>query len=353
MKTPDKILFVDDEKDVEFLIRQLLKKQANSGEIEIYFAYDGFHALQVLEQNTDINVIFTDINMPQMDGLTLLKRIKEMNDNKQTVIVTAFGDMNNIRASMNRGAFDFITKPINSSDLEITIAQVCKYVNKRILEKEEKEKLRIELDTSQREIIYQLAEIVEVRSQETGNHVRRVAEYSKILALQYGLPSEEAESIKLASPMHDLGKVGIPDAILLKPGRLTEDEFSVMKTHTTIGYEFLSKSSHKLFQDSAIVAHEHHEKFDGSGYPRGLKGEEIHIFGRITALADVYDALGSDRCYKEAWPENDVIDFLKYQSGKHFDPKLIECFFSCYDQITEVRNQYRDIFQPVSGNTPA
>ena len=161
-------------------------------------------------------------------------------------------------------------------------------------------KLHNELEETQREIIYTMGEIGETRSLETGQHVKRVAEYSKLLALKSGLTPEEAELLKLASPMHDIGKVGIPDSILNKPGKLTPEEFEEMKTHATIGYELLNKSSREILKASAIVAYEHHEKWDGSGYPKGLKGSEIHIFGRITAIADVFDALAHERPYKKA-----------------------------------------------------
>jgi PAS domain S-box-containing protein len=199
-----------------------------------------------------------------------------------------------------------------------------------------------EIENIQKEVIFTMGSIGESRSQETANHVKRVAEYSKVLALSYGLSINEVEILEQASPMHDIGKVGIPDAILNKPGKLTSQEFEVMKTHVDIGYKMLQSSERTLLKSAAIVAHEHHEKWDGSGYPRGLKGEEIHIYGRITALADVFDALGSDRCYKKAWDDEKVFSFLREESGKHFDPKLIELFFENIERILEIRNRFSD-----------
>ncbi|XOB61246.1 ABC transporter substrate binding protein [Campylobacterota bacterium DY0563] len=208
--------------------------------------------------------------------------------------------------------------------------------------KNEIEKLNIEIKDTQKEVVFRMGAIAEARSKETGQHVKRVAEYSKLLALHYGLVEEEAEILKQASPMHDIGKVAIPDNILKKPGKLTEEEFEVMKTHTTIGYEMLRGSDRPILKTAAIVAFEHQEKYDGSGYPRGLKGENIHIYGRISALADVFDALGSDRCYKKAWEDEKIFTLFKEQKGKHFDPKLIDIFFEHLDEFLVIREKFKD-----------
>jgi response regulator RpfG family c-di-GMP phosphodiesterase len=188
-----------------------------------------------------------------------------------------------------------------------------------------------------------IGEIGESRSKETGNHVKRVALYSELLALKYGLSQKEAEILKMASPMHDIGKVGIPDAILNKPGRHTKDEFDIMKTHAHMGYSMLNKSDKPIIKAASIVALEHHEKYDGSGYPNGTKAEEIHIYGRITAIADVFDALGSKRVYKEAWDLKDIITLFKEEKGKQFDPILIDIFFDNLDEFLEIRDSYVDV----------
>ena len=199
-----------------------------------------------------------------------------------------------------------------------------------------------EVLNTQKEVVYAMGAIGETRSKETGNHVKRVALYSKLLALLYGLDKEQAELLKLASPMHDIGKVGIEDKILNKPGKLTPDEFEVMKTHAKLGYEMLKNSEKPILKAASIVAHEHHEKWDGSGYPKGLKGEDIHIFGRITAVADVFDALGSDRVYKKAWELDRIFELFKDQSGKHFDPNLVKIFFDNFDKFDEIRQKFKD-----------
>jgi PAS domain S-box-containing protein len=199
-----------------------------------------------------------------------------------------------------------------------------------------------ELEDTQREVIYKMGEIVETRSHETGNHVKVVAEYSELLALKCGLGQKKAEILKHASPMHDIGKVGIPDSILNKPDKLSNDEFEIMKSHTIIGYEILKNSNRPILKASAIVANEHHEKWDGSGYPKGLKGEDIHIYGRITALADVFDALASKRIYKKAWELNEILDHIKKEKGKHFDPSLVNIFFDNLDEFLKIRNKYKE-----------
>ncbi len=203
-------------------------------------------------------------------------------------------------------------------------------------------KLHEELENTQKEIIYKMGEIGETRSKETGNHVKRVALYSKLLAQLYGMSSEEAHLLNLASPMHDIGKVGIPDSVLKKPGKLDKEEWQVMQSHSQIGYEMLNHSSRPILKTAAIVAYEHHEKWDGSGYPRGIQGEDIHIYGRITALADVFDALGSHRCYKEAWDDERIFALFKEQRGKHFDPTLVDLFFENLEDFLAIREKFKD-----------
>jgi response regulator RpfG family c-di-GMP phosphodiesterase len=202
--------------------------------------------------------------------------------------------------------------------------------------------LNKEIENTQREIVYTLGEVAEARSKETGHHVKRVAEYSRILAQKYGLPDDECEIIRLASPIHDIGKLGVPDNILNKPGKLTVEEFEIIKKHSTLGYEMLKSSNKEIMRTAAIIAHQHHEKFDGSGYPCGLKGKEIHIYGRIAAIADVLDALGSERVYKKAWELDRILELFKEESGKHFDPNLIDIFFENLDEFIKIKNTFVD-----------
>lgn len=210
---------------------------------------------------------------------------------------------------------------------------------------DEVQALQREIEETQREVVFTMGAIGESRSKETGNHVKRVAEYSRVLAHYYGLDEEEVEKIKQASPMHDIGKVAIPDAVLNKPGRFDEEERRIMDTHAELGYSMLAHSERPLLKCAAIVAYEHHEKWNGTGYPRQLKGEDIHIYGRITALADVFDALGSDRCYKKAWDDEKIFALFKEERGEHFDPKLIDIFFDHLDEFLAIRERLRDTFE--------
>jgi HD-GYP domain-containing protein (c-di-GMP phosphodiesterase class II)/ribonuclease BN (tRNA processing enzyme) len=203
-------------------------------------------------------------------------------------------------------------------------------------------KLASEIEETQKEVVFTMGSIAESRSKETANHVKRVAEYSKVLALSYGMDEDEAELLKQASPMHDIGKVAIPDSILNKPGRFNDNERSIMETHAELGYKMIKNSNRQLLKTASIVAYEHHEKWDGSGYPRGLKGDEIHIYGRITALADVFDALGSDRVYKKAWSDERIFQLIGDEKGKHFEPLLVDLFFENIDELLTIREKFRD-----------
>ena len=200
-----------------------------------------------------------------------------------------------------------------------------------------------EINKTQKELIYRMGVIAEERSEETGLHIKRVSEYSYLLAKLYGLPEKECVVLRDVSPMHDIGKIGIPDAILNKPGRLNDTEMKIMKTHVQMGYNILDSSDLPLLQAASIVAHEHHEKYDGSGYPRGTIGEDIHIYGRITALADVFDALGSERVYKKAWDDIRIFKLFEEEKGKHFDPKLIELFMENKEKFFAIRNEFTDV----------
>ena len=198
-----------------------------------------------------------------------------------------------------------------------------------------------EVITTQRELVSTLGEVIEVRSKETGNHVKRVAKISRLLGEKIGLSNHELEILEAASPMHDVGKIGVPDNILQKPGKLTDEEFDVIKTHTNIGKDILGSSDRELLSIACIIAHQHHERWDGTGYPTGLKGEKISIYARITMLADIYDALSSGRSYKTAWPEKQIHEYIRSEREKFFDPYLVDVFFEHIGEIRAIRTRYR------------
>lgn len=247
------------------------------------------------------------------------------------------GKISNVKKNGDFFHCDVTIYPLKNNDDEV-IEYMC--IHHDITEIE---KLYEELNDTQREIIYKLGEIGECRSSETGQHVKRVAEYSKLLAQKIGLDSRDVNKLFMASPMHDIGKIGIPDSILNKNGKLDAAEWEIMKTHAQLGYEILKNSKREILQAAAIVSYTHHEKWDGSGYPKGLKGEDIHIFGRITAIADVFDALGSERVYKKAWALEKILELFNEEKGKHFDPNLIEIFMNNLDAFLEIREKYKDV----------
>ncbi|MCC2617192.1 DUF3369 domain-containing protein [Aestuariibacter halophilus] len=203
-------------------------------------------------------------------------------------------------------------------------------------------KLRDMIRESQKELSYVIGEAVEMRSKETGSHVKRVAHTSYLLAKLYGLSEYDAEMIKLASPLHDVGKVGIPDQILNKPGKHDDVEWEIMQTHAEIGYEMLKNTDNPILGLGATIAHQHHERWDGNGYPSGLVADNIHIAGRITALADVFDALGSKRCYKQAWPRDKIVALIKEERGRHFEPRLVDLLIDNLEQFFAIRDTFPD-----------
>lgn len=241
------------------------------------------------------------------------------------------------------GAFQAINKrPIGSTfteEDEKLIQLAATYAGKAI----ETKLLYTELMKTQQEIIEVMGQIGESRSQETSNHVRRVALYSYELAKLAGMEKKDRDLLRMASPMHDIGKVATPDAILLKPGKLDEEEYKVMKDHAAIGYEVFRHSKRELLQAAALIAHQHHERWDGKGYPNGLVGEEIHIYGRITAIADVFDALGSARVYKAAWTDQEIIDYFQTEARHQFDPELTALFLVNFNKFLTIREQYSDL----------
>jgi len=200
--------------------------------------------------------------------------------------------------------------------------------------------LNNEIVETQKEVIFTLSEVVEGRSKETANHIRRVAAVSCMIAKKMGMNDHEIEMIRLASPMHDIGKIATPDEILKKPGKLTPDEYEIMKQHAVHGYNIFKNSNREMMVTAAIIAHQHHEKWNGTGYPQGLRGEEIHLYGRITALADVLDALANKRCYKEVWEFEKILETIKEERGEHFDPEIVDIFLDSIDEFKDIQNKY-------------
>ncbi|GKW52199.1 two-component system response regulator [Pseudoalteromonas shioyasakiensis] len=319
-----RILVVDDEPANLKVIREVL-----ANDYRLSFAKSGELALQLIE-NEPPKLILLDIMMPDMSGFEVCKVLKA---NPKTahipvIFVTALSHEQDESEGFALGAVDYITKPISPA---IVRARVKNHLS--LVQAEQLQLAHIDL-------IQRLGRAAEYKDTDTGEHIARMSRYSKVLALAYGMSEYEAEQLKQAAPMHDVGKIGIPDSVLLKPGRLNENEYEHMKQHALIGAKILENSTSPLLQLAHKLALEHHEKWDGTGYPYGLKGEEISIEGRIVTIADVFDALTSKRPYKKAWSVEEAIDLLKDEAGKHFDPQLVDLFIGQIDSIIEIKNTY-------------
>lgn len=291
----------------------------------------------------EIDIIFVDYMMPQLDGIELIKRFRKKNTLTPVVMVTAAGDLDIKYKSLESGATDFLTKPVDLVEfkartrnlINLRLAQL-KLQDEAVLLKDEVAKATETLRESEYETLDLLGKTAEFRDPETGNHINRVAHYTKIIAKRIGMNEESQNILFHASPFHDIGKIGIPDSILLKPARLTEKEFSIMKKHPVIGYKILKNRKSKFLQAGAIISLTHHEKYDGTGYPQGIIKDKIPLPGRIVAVADVFDALTSKRPYKDAWPLDVAIDFLIEERGKHLDPNIVNAFLKEIKQVKDI-----------------
>ncbi len=295
------------------------------------------------------DLIVTDYMMPVLDGLEFTRRFRERHPEIPVLMVTANHETELRHQALQIGITDFLNKPLDNTEFLARARNMLALRNshRQLSDRaawlaEEVDKATRQLQAQARETIFCLTKAAEYRDPETGGHILRMAHYSRHIAHQLGLDVAQQELLLEAAPMHDIGKVGTPDMILLKPGKLTEEEFTIMKQHAVIGYEVLNASSSPLLKTAAQIARSHHEKFDGSGYPQGLRGEDIPLFGRIVAVADVFDALTSDRPYKPAWQVEAAGDFIRTHSGTHFDPVCVEAFFRDFDGILAIKARYVD-----------
>lgn len=504
MAKEDRILVVDD----EIVIRELMFDILSDEGFDVELAPNGRAALDVLRAGDDFVVLFTDIMMPEMDGIELIREARKLDPTLVPIVMTGYATLETARAAVKEGAYDYVLKPFNLSEIKLAVTNALERrrlinENARLLEitelfnisesiaairdedslldfvlraslervnaargslmlvsvdgsrlevarsvglpkecahavveisksisgwvaqniqpllvpdiKQHPEMLQLsqqlrstsfisvplerktspidevaithsgqpkviavlnatekrdghaftegdlktlsivanhaaaaldnvrlirDIEDAQREMVFTLGEIVETRSLETGFHVKRVAEYSRLLAIKCGLSPAEAEVLRLASPLHDVGKVGIPDAILNKPDTLSPEEYEIIKTHCRVGHDMLKLTKGQVLQAAAIVALEHHERFDGEGYPQGLRNKQIHVFGRITGIADVFDALGVQRVYKEAWDLDHILEYFREQRGKQFDPELVDVFFSNLEEVLAIRSAF-------------
>lgn len=349
MEKGSTILLVDDDKFVLEATSILLEDYGYS----VVLCQYPEHAISLLKHN-DIDVVISDINMPKMTGIELLEKISFYYEELPVILMTAYAEINTAIKAIRKGAFDFIIKPYQPEYLLVTLQKALK--QKRLMEIEKKYKaelektvdektkdLKIALDTVQKlsiEVTERLTSVAEYRDTDTALHINRIGHYAKLISEALRMDKDFIESITFASPMHDIGKIGIPDSILLKRGPLTPEEFQIMKTHTTIGYNMLSGSSHRNIQMAAIIAATHHEQYNGTGYPKGLKGDEIPLAGKIVMICDQYDALRSKRPYKIGFTHNDSVEIIVKGDSRtkpdFFDPSVLNAFKDVVSEFEKI-----------------
>lgn len=351
MTEQESLLIVDDEQ----AIRRLLKEWLS---VEGYHCREAAGAAQALEElrNDAVSLVLLDINMPGKTGGELLPEIKASFPDTAVIMATAISDTGVAVSCMKNGAYDYVTKPFNMDDvlisvdralerrrLELEVREYRQHLEQMVEQRTEELKQAInKIKLSSLDTIHRLSHAAEYRDEDTGAHIKRVGQCSARLARQLGSGDTEVESILYAAPMHDVGKIGVPDRILLKPGKLDPDEWNIMKQHTTIGAQILQGSDAEFIRTAEAIALTHHEKWDGTGYPRGLKGSEIPVPGRIVAIVDVFDALTSERPYRKPFSREEALAIVKEGRGTHFDPEVADAFLAIEDEISSIREEYRD-----------
>jgi len=332
------ILSIDDNKNNLLLIEVFSQKLG----LNVTSVLNPIEALQLTKKN-EYDLIVVDYMMPDMNGIDFIKLFRDFNKETPIIMITAsIEDINLHKEAILSGATDFIYKPFNSVMFQARISNLLILRKIQNSLKEEVKKAVFTIEEREKETLFLLAKTAEYKDPETSEHVKRVALYSKLIAKKAGLNEEEQNMIFNAAPFHDIGKVSIPDNILLKPAKLTEEEFETMKKHTIAGYDILKNSKSKYLIKGSIIALSHHEKYDGTGYPQGLKGNEIPLEGRIVAISDVFDALTSQRPYKEPWSIEKSLNYIKENAGKHFDPLLGNLFFNSKEEIIYIYNTIKE-----------
>jgi len=311
---------------------QLLSSILNKHGYKVTCLSDGQEALDYVANHSTVDLILLDIMMPNMDGYTVCQKLKESKvlSKIPVIFLTGYNDIDALTKSFDVGGVDYLIKPFRTKEL---LVRIHTHLKLKFYQDQEIEK-------TQYELILMMGSLADNHHQDTAIHVKRVGEYAGLIARLLGFGDDQANIIQSASMLHDIGKVTTPDAVLHKPEKLTPEEFAIMKQHAKAGYDALGCSSLPLFQVASIIAHEHHEKYDGSGYPRALKGHEIHIFGRIVSFADVLDAISTPRAYKKGWKLDEIFSFIKAEHGKHFDPKIVDLFFDNFALFLDIKEKY-------------
>lgn len=332
------ILIVDDNVDNIDVLKAILEEN-----YIIKATTNGSIALKIA-QKIKPDVILLDVIMPGMDGYEVCRQLKSnaLTHAIPVIFVTAMSEERDEAIGFEVGAIDYITKPVNPIIVKarlrthISLANQQRELDSKVIEKTK------ELNNSRIDLVKTLGVASDYRDNETGLHILKMSKYSRLIANEMNMPENEAELIELASPMHDLGKIGTPDSILLKKGKLDPDEWTIMKIHTEIGSKILVRYDDDLLKMASTIARQHHERWDGNGYPDGLSGEDIDITARIVSVSDVFDALTSKRPYKDPWTPEEAYNEIVSQAGKQFDPEVIKAFSLCFDKILEVFEQYSE-----------
>jgi len=341
------LLVVDDEATNLKLLGRILSGQ---GYTDMVFVDDPREVLTQYKRCKP-DLILLDINMPYLNGYQVMEQIKALDDplSPPIIILTAQQSQDFLLKALAAGARDYISKPFDYNELlmrvrnllDAQLAHRMLHDQNSVLDQMVTERTRA-LSATRLQVVQRLGMAAEYRDEETGNHILRMSHTSMLLARGLGWSESDCELILNASPMHDIGKIGIPDAILLKPGKLEPPEWEIMKSHASIGAKLLDGDDSDLLLMAREIALTHHEKWDGSGYPNGLKGNSIPLAGRIAAVADVFDALTSERPYKKAWSVEDAVAYMQANTGKHFDPNLVELFITELPRVLEIKNRFSD-----------
>jgi putative two-component system response regulator len=346
-----RILIVDDEPQIRDALGHLLQGIGH----ECAYAASATQARAAL-QAVRYDLMLCDINMPGESGLELARQVLNEHADLAVVMATAVDDADVAETALELGAYGYLIKPAGRNEVRITVSNALRrrelelnHRNHECQLEQAVEERTQELRLSREETIQRLAMAAEFRDIETAEHNQRMSHYCKLLAERLGMSSERCEQIRLASVMHDVGKVGVSDLVLHKPGKLTAEEFAQIKTHPDIGHRILSGSSSPLLELGAVIALTHHEKYDGTGYPRRLAGEAIPIEGRIAAVADVFDALTSNRVYRDAWSLERTLELLNHDKGSHFDPPIVDLFLESMDDVLQIRKRYADGSEALAG----
>ena len=348
-----RILIIDDQSTSRQILEELVSSLGRDIVTESFA--DPLTALAWVHTNQP-DLVLTDYKMPSMNGVEFTRRLRALYMDVPLVMVTSMEDREIRYQALEAGATDFLTKPVDHTECRARCHNLLTLRRQQLIIKDRAHWLEDkvnqatqEIRTREQETLLRLAKAGEYRDEETGCHVLRMARFSSLIAERLGLSEEERHVIETAAPMHDIGKIGTPDNILLKPGKLDAEELAIMRTHARIGYEILKDSPSKYLQMGAVIARGHHEKFDGSGYPDGLAGEAIPLPARIVAVADVFDALTSERPYKHAWSIQDALQYLQTEQGRHFDPICVQAFLAQLDKVLHIRRQLQDLSPVRSG----